>query len=230
MEYRVENKYLCTDYEIAILKNRLKNLLPIDVHQNGEAYTIRSVYFDTISNDCFYENMAGVNHRSKYRIRTYNHSEEQINFEIKEKCNGYIKKQKYALSRDVCEKVLTGKNIGNIFGEHQEIKNRILLQQKTALLRPVAVIEYERSAYVLSMGNVRITFDRNIAAAAEVEEFFEENMRMIPVLRPHQHLLEVKYDELLPDYVVEALNLENLRRVSFSKYCLGRQVLESRFY
>lgn len=226
MEYRVEKKYLCTDYEIAILKNRLQNLLPSDVHQSGECYMIRSVYFDTIYNDCFFENMAGVNHRSKYRIRIYNNSDEQIHFEIKEKCNGYIKKQKYPMSRQACEEALEGMAIGDVFEEQQQIRNRILLQQKTTLLKPVIVIDYERSAFVLPIGNVRITFDRNIAASLHVQDFFEENARMVPLLRPQQHLLEVKYDELLPDYVARALNLETLRRVSFSKYCLGRQVLE----
>lgn len=225
MEYRVEKKYLCSDYEIAILKNRLCNLLPADIYQSGESYTIRSAYFDTIYDTCFYENEAGVDRRSKYRIRIYNNSDRSINFEIKEKCNGYIKKQKYGISRQVCDEVLSGKCVSEVFDAQHQVRNRILLQQKIALLKPVIIIDYERSAFVLPTGNVRITFDRNISASSNVYDFFENSTRMIPLLPPQQHLLEVKYDELLPDYVAQTLNLENLRRVSFSKYYLGRQVL-----
>lgn len=39
-----------------------------------------------------------------------------------------------------------------------------------------------------------------------------------------QGLLEVKYDELLPDYIYEALQLGNMRQTTFSKYYLCRRL------
>ena len=37
------------------------------------------------------------------------------------------------------------------------------------------------------------------------------------------HVLEVKYDEFLPDYIYKGIELENLQRTAFSKYYLCRK-------
>lgn len=63
MEYREERKYFCSDYQLEILKHRLKAILPYDVHQKDSSYTISSLYFDTADNQCYYENSAGVDDR-----------------------------------------------------------------------------------------------------------------------------------------------------------------------
>lgn len=225
MEYRVEKKYLCTDYELELLKVRIRKLLPQDAHQDGDCYRIRSVYFDTWNDDCYYENAEGSDARSKYRIRTYNNSDSQIKFEIKQKRNGYIKKESCTIKRAECERLLNGGTMDANLSE-STVRNRVILMQRTRLLRPAIIVEYERSAYVLDAGNVRITIDRNISASRYVRYFFEENPRLVPVLEPHMHLLEVKYDEFLPDYVKQALEIGNLQQTSFSKYYLGRQAVD----
>lgn len=226
MEYRVENKYLCTDYEMAILKQRVEQLLPTDRNQKGECYSIRSVYFDTYGDECFYGNAEGVDRRNKYRIRIYDNSARKIHFEIKQKQNGYIRKESFELQQEECEKLLEGKTL-DVTVQNDSVRNRVMLQQQLKMLRPVLIVDYERSAYICSIGNVRITFDRNIAASTSVRDFFEKKIPMIPVLQPHVHLLEVKYDEVLPDYIAQALNLGNLQQISFSKYYLGRQVVDT---
>jgi hypothetical protein len=38
-----------------------------------------------------------------------------------------------------------------------------------------------------------------------------------------QHLLEVKFDEYLPDYIYHAIQMTNMRLETFSKYYLCRQ-------
>ena len=48
MEFRVENKYLVTDADLAVIKARLKTVMKQDVHQDGDCYTIRSLYFHDI--------------------------------------------------------------------------------------------------------------------------------------------------------------------------------------
>ena len=39
------------------------------------------------------------------------------------------------------------------------------------------------------------------------------------------HILEVKYDELLPDYIAQALDTGRMQQTAFSKYYLGRMAL-----
>ena len=106
MEYREERKYFCSDYQLEILKHRLKAILPYDVHQKDSSYTISSLYFDTADNQCYYENSAGVDDRKKYRIRIYDHSDSNIRFEIKEKLRGKTKKSAVPITRSQCEDLI----------------------------------------------------------------------------------------------------------------------------
>ena len=98
------------------------------------------------------------------------------------------------------------------------------------MMRPKIIIDYERTAFVDSVGNVRITFDRNIAACNRWEAFLEEKVPgMVPVLETGIHVLEVKYDEFLPDHIAQLLELGSLNRTAFSKYYLGRQAVQGVF-
>ena len=45
MEYRVENKYIISDFDMTVLSKRLEMVMQKDIHQTGNCYTIRSVYF-----------------------------------------------------------------------------------------------------------------------------------------------------------------------------------------
>ena len=97
-------------------------------------------------------------------------------------------------------------------------------------MEPKVIISYERSAFVHPTGNVRITFDRNIMASRVCDDFFEERVSgLVPVLPVGMHVLEVKYDEILPDVIAKQLEIGNLRQTAFSKYYLGRLAVAGEF-
>lgn len=225
MEYREELKYFCSDYDMEILKHRLQAFLPYDTHQKDDCYLIRSLYFDTFDDQCFYENAAGVDNRKKYRIRTYNRSDQKIQFEIKEKQRGKTKKTSYSITREECDSFLLGQSVPDI--STSPVLNQILVEEKIHLLHPVVIVEYERTAFTYPAGNVRITFDRNISALPNITDFFVEHPVKYPVLPTHQHVLEVKYDELLPDFIAQTLELGNLNQTACSKYYLCRRACDS---
>ena len=77
--------------------------------------------------------------------------------------------------------------------------------------------------YVYKNGNVRITLDTNILSSSEVETFLDPRISGRPVLPVGQQLLEVKYDEYLPDFIYRSLMLPNLRQTAFSKYYICRK-------
>ena len=55
--YRHEYKYLITEPTMAILQERIRNLIPRDPHSDIHGkYTIRSLYFDDMYNTCYYDN------------------------------------------------------------------------------------------------------------------------------------------------------------------------------
>lgn len=228
MEYRVENKYLVTDADLAVLQARLKTVMEPDEHQNGSCYEIRSVYFDDLLDNGMAENDAGLDCRKKYRIRIYDPAAEVIHLEIKEKASGLTKKSACSLTRVECDGILDG-TIPFQFDDRPAL-NQLLVQMRCSKMEPKAVIAYERTAYVYPSGNVRITFDRNIMASRYCDEFFEERLTgMTPVLPAGIHVLEVKYDELLPDHIAQQIQIGTLRQTAFSKYYLGRLALKGAF-
>lgn len=229
MEYRVENKYLVSDTELEIIACRLQNLMQKDIHQTGSCYEIRSVYFDDINDSFLEENLAGVDCRHKYRVRIYNTSGSPIKLEIKQKKHGLTKKTSCNISKEEWDSIYHNHNDID-FGDREPL-NRFLLRQKVSRMFPRVVIVYERSAYIYKTGNVRITFDRNITASKTTETFFEEKVDgLIPILPSGMHVLEVKYDELLPDIIAQQLEIGKLKKIAFSKYFLGRMAVNGEWF
>ncbi|MBQ7283749.1 MAG: VTC domain-containing protein, partial [Oscillospiraceae bacterium] len=104
------------------------------------------------------------------------------------------------------------------------------MQMRCAKMMPKTIVEYERTAFVHPIGNVRITFDRNIAASRYTDSFFcEKTQGLTPVLPAGMHVLEVKYDEFLPDFIAKQLEIGILRQTAFSKYYLGRLAVNGEF-
>lgn len=195
-----------------------------DIHQDGDAYTVRSVYFDDIDNSCMDENEAGIDHRKKFRIRTYDPAAETMRLEIKEKQNGFTRKTSCTISRSECEALLRGRRIPGF--DSRAPLNALRLASARNLMRPAAVVSYQRTAFVCPAGNVRITFDRNITVNRHTDMFLRDTMPFgMPLLPPGLHILEVKYDEFLPDHIASLLELGELRQTAFSKYYLGRLTL-----
>jgi len=199
-----------------------------DIHQTDSCYQIRSLYFDDYDDSFMGENEAGVDQRQKYRIRIYDTKGEVIHLEIKEKNRGLTKKTSCSLTLDECRRIMDGRPPVGI--DSRKPLNMLKIQMQSRLLRPKVIIAYERTAFVHPSGNVRITFDRNIEASRYCDEFFEERPSgMVPVLPARLHVLEVKYDEILPDVIAKQLEIGKLRQTAFSKYYLGRLAICGEF-
>lgn len=222
-KYRHELKYLVSAAQIAILRSRLSGLIPADSHAGADGrYTISSLYFDDLYDRCFYENENGVDPREKFRIRIYNHSTERITLELKRKERGKTLKRSAPLSPEQAKQLTLGQTVPD--AEDQPYLLRCLTKEmKQHMLRPVVIVEYERYPFVYKNGNVRITFDTNISSSSETALFLTGEYPHRPIMPSGLHLLEVKYDAYLPDFIYRALQLENLQQTAFSKYYLCRK-------
>ena len=222
-KYRHELKYQVTDAEIQMLKMRIHRLLPLDSHvaQTG-SYIIRSLYFDDYYDRCLKENENGTDPREKFRIRIYNGSSEKITLECKRKERGKTHKTSCPLTEEQTRQLMAGNPLPNI-GQQPPLLQKLTLQMMTRRLRPVVIVEYERIPFVYKNGNVRITLDTNIGSSSEVEKFLDPHISTRPVLPVGQQLLEVKYDEYLPDFIYRSLMLPSLRQTAFSKYYICRK-------
>ena len=108
-------------------------------------------------------------------------------------------------------------------GESPELLRKFIVLIRTQRFRPATIVEYERTPFIYRVGNVRVTLDQNIRSSTHFSGFFDENLPTRQILAKGQHLLEVKYDELLPEFIKEALQLGNLQQTAFSKYYLCRR-------
>ena len=223
MEYRVEQKYLVSEGQLLYLQKQLESCMEYDVHHpDGEPYTIRSVYFDDMFDSYLKENEDGTDNREKFRIRIYEGDFSTIHLECKSKLHGFTKKKKENLTLEECMCYINKEPLV-LHTEDGFLKKKVYTLNKLRRFQPVQIVEYERVAFVEKLGNVRVTLDKNICGTNQVERFCEKDIYGVPALPAGMHILEVKYDELLPDYITNALRTVSLRRTSFSKYYYTRK-------
>ncbi len=223
MKYRQELKFEVSDAELEILRGRLLPLMKMDQNQVGDAYTIRSLYFDDLQDTCLKENQDGADNRHKYRIRIYNAQTDRIRLEKKSKLRGMTRKEGCKITEEACRLYMEGKTPA--FSESaSDLEKEFYCEMKMHGMFPKTIVEYDRTAFVEPRGNVRITFDRNIRGSVLPGEFLEEKIARIPLLPSGMHVLEVKYDEFLPGYLLRTMQVGTLRRTSFSKYSYSRMI------
>ena len=230
MKYRIENKYICDSKDLQLIRSRIKHLMKSDTHgdENCE-YTVKSLYFDDYVNSGYYEKEDGVHYRKKYRLRYYDDDVSTLRLEIKKKVESYINKISCKVNKKDSSLMVKGKHLP-LKEEMSEAYKDMYLNSRRYLLKPNIIIEYDREAYVLKEGNVRITLDKNISASSQHELYLDGSYHKVPLLESGQFILEVKYDEFLPSYIYRALSLNRLQQSSFSKYYIGRNKLKKTFF
>ncbi len=230
MEYRVEDKYIITEDKAAYIEAMLKEVCEPDAHGVGGRYNIRSVYFDDMYDTCLRENEAGTDNREKYRIRSYDINASVIHLELKSKLRGYTHKDSIELSKKEAISLLNRNDRlwsdmeADSLGVNRDtyLIKKLCAKMQYLRMQPVVLIEYERTAYTYRVGNVRITFDRNIGVSRDYMELWDNTPYMMPVMPRGQLILEIKYDELLPDYIRQIVDIGSLNKTAYSKYYYGR--------
>lgn len=226
-KWRHEYKYFSPELLLDELEKRCCVVMKKDSHVSEKGfYHIRSIYFDDLYNTCYHENENGTDPREKFRIRIYDCSDKRISLELKQRKMGKCLKSSCPLSKERLNAIIDGyfQNISLIPRKddsfiYKKFYSEILFRR----LRPVNIVCYDRVPFVCKIGNVRVTFDRNIRSADDFEKFFSEDLPTRPILPAGTNLLEVKFDELLPDYIYDVLSTEKLKATSFSKYYLCRK-------
>ncbi|MGM1045105.1 MAG: polyphosphate polymerase domain-containing protein [Bacillota bacterium] len=226
LKYRHELKFFVNQHQYQIISTRLRNLVSRDQHASSSGeYHIRSLYFDDINNKALHEKLGGIRDRVKYRIRIYNIEDTTIHFEKKIKFRDYIAKVKEPLTREMTDEIMVGRFEGlNI--PDKPLLMELYHEMKHNLLRPKVIVDYVREPYVCHHGNVRITFDKELRSGLHSTELFNKNLDPVRAIDENLIIMEVKYDEYIPEYIKAALQLEGLNRQSASKYVMCRKFLK----
>lgn len=220
MAYRHEWKHVISPADLLVLRQRLPLLMEWDPHATGGEYLVRSLYFDNAADTILREKLDGVNVREKFRLRYYNGDPTFLRLEKKSKINGLCLKQSAPLSPAQAQALLSGElNWMKSSPEplHRELYDGMLHRG----LRPKTVVDYTREPFVLSAGHVRVTLDYNLRTAARCADFLDPACLTLPV-GTSPIILEVKWNEYLPDIIRDAVQLPNCRSGAFSKYAQCR--------
>lgn len=222
-KYRHEFKYPVSEIELEIIKNRISPLMELDANAGSERqYNISSLYFDDLYDTCYYDKENGFDPREKFRIRIYNHDNGRISLECKRKERSKILKTSCLISPVQAEKLCRGEYLRDI-GSQPPLLRKFTEQMMSRGLHPVIIVEYNRIPFVYKYGNIRVTFDMDLSSSTEVTNFLTGQITKRPVMETGLHLLEVKYDEYIPDVIYNALQIDNLEQMAFSKYSLCRK-------
>ena len=189
--------------------------------RNG--YFVRSLYFDSYSDKSLKENEEGLFFRQKFRLRIYDLDASEIKFEIKNKFGEHVFKETATISRNVALKIIDG-DYADLLKYNNPTLNKIYATFTLGNYKPKLIVEYQRDAFLLDLFNIRITFDKNIRLSNSNFDLFSKNSHTLPILLSDQHLLEIKFNQTLPDHIRSILQIDSFEKTGFSKYSIGRKL------
>ena len=219
-QYRHEWKHEINAADLMALRARLRTVLRPDSHGNNGKYIIRSLYFDDLWDTALRQKIDGVDRRDKFRIRLYDMDTGVIRLEKKSKRGGLCRKVSAPLTAEEAQSIVDGRI--EWMAESSEPLLQELYHQMTArMLRPKTIVDYTREAFTYGPGNVRVTLDYHIRTGLKCTDLLNADCLTVPV-KDDPVILEVKWDEFLPDIVRDAVQLRDRHAAAFSKYAACR--------
>lgn len=219
---RYELKHNISKADCHLLRNNLRHFMKIDPHGDDGKYLIRSVYFDNFENKIFTQKTEGLYHRDKYRARLYDYNTNFINIEKKSKRDNLTYKTKCRITAEEYELIRYG-DIEWMSNDSRLLLRELYMHMNLFQIKPITVVDYEREVYIYEQGNVRVTFDSNVKTSYREIDFLNRDLLMVDALDPNTVILEVKYDEFLPDTIKHLLQVVQTSKTAFSKYQLSRR-------
>jgi len=222
-EYRYELKFVINKQLGYFLKNQLSYIMDYDPNSlsREKSYFIRSLYFDDLVNTALREKVDGVEFRTKYRIRFYNFDPSRgIRLECKQKAESFTTKSSIAIDEMMIHKIVNN-DIYDIPLDNDNLLSRFLVDKRYHNLVPTVIVDYDRLAFTYPLSDVRITFDEDIRSGVYNHDLFDRSAIGIPVLDSHQSVMEVKFNEFLPESLMLILDTVPKFRVAISKFAFS---------
>ncbi|MBI4721701.1 MAG: polyphosphate polymerase domain-containing protein [Candidatus Stahlbacteria bacterium] len=241
---RREYKYLVPKELIDDIRNEMAPYVQLDKFsetQKEKQYTVRSVYYDTKTFDCYDEKIEGFKVKKKFRIRGYNSCEENgiVFLEIKRKYEDFIEKNRAPLKWNQVRSLFsvcgfdTSAKAGQESNPYIRIPfeenskedkdaRRFLYNYYSKKLLPTVLVIYEREAFYSKFDpSLRITFDKNIRSLLYPSLDLLYINEDVKYALAHHFIFEVKfYRSCLPLWIKSIITRYQLQRLSLSKYTI----------
>lgn len=220
IRYRHEWKHEISLFDMVVLRGRLSAVMGSDSHAVNGQYLIRSLYFDTQQDKALREKIDGVNHREKFRLRYYNGDTGYIVLEKKSKRDGLCGKEQVQVGLAEVEHILA-KRVDRLMLHEESLVRELATKIRLEGLEARTIVDYRREPFVYGPGNVRVTLDYDIRTGRNPGDFLNPDSITIPA-GAAPIILEVKWDEYLPDVIRDVVQLKGCHTASFSKYAACR--------
>ncbi len=220
VQYRHEWKHELTFLDLLTLRQRLRAVMEPDPHAVGGKYFIRSLYFDNQNDKALREKLDGVNMREKFRIRYYNSDTALIHLEKKSKMNGLGAKSSAPLTAAEAQRIVDH-DVEWMPDSGRPLVQELYCKMRSQGLQPKTIVDYTREPFIYRPGNVRVTFDYDIRTGLRCTDFLNPDCVTIPA-GDAPILMEVKWDEFLPDLIRDAVQMPSRHAAAFSKYAQCR--------
>ena len=220
MDFRHEWKHEISYGDMLVLRQRLRTVMKPDPHAKDGKYFIRSLYFDNAADKALREKLDGVNCRKKFRIRCYNHDPGLIRLEKKSKQNSLGCKKTANLTAEETQAILDG-HLDWMKDADRPLVWELYSKMRGQGLMPKTIVDYWREPFIYPAGNVRVTLDYDIRTGLRSTDFLNPDCVTIPA-GDAPIILEVKWDEFLPDLIRNIVQLEGRHTSAFSKYAICR--------
>jgi hypothetical protein len=222
-QFRHELKYYISRQGYAVLAPRLRTVMHYDENANEDGrYHIRSLYFDDADDTDLRSKIDGLDDREKIRVRIYDFTDTVIKLERKEKAGQYVLKESMSITHAEYDSLKNG-DPTFLLSRKEQPAGKVFLRMKHNGLRPVKVVDYFREAYVFPVEETRITFDMDLRMGADDFEIFNRNMLTVPMLEKGIIILEIKFNNFLPEIVRNLLQGIPTTRYAISKYAICRR-------
>lgn len=215
---RYEKKYLLTETEYKLIKQRLENKLAIDKFGRS---TICNIYFDTPDRYLIRNSLEKPIYKEKLRLRSYGTPSEgdMVFIELKKKYDGIVYKRREKMELSMAERYLYDLEPASRSSQITREIDWVLQFYKG--IAPSMYISYNRTAmYGLEDKELRITFDSNILWREE-ELWLECGVWGNPLLKEGCRLMEIKIPGAMPLWLSHILDELEIYPTSLSKYGKG---------
>lgn len=217
---RHELKHYINYSDVLQLRARLPFVASPDKNATeGNGYRVKSLYFDNYNDKALKEKIDGINDREKFRLRLYDNNISFIRLEKKSKINGICFKESTIITEEECRLLLHG-DLTILKENGKSLCLELYSKMNYQQLRPKNIVDYRREAFVYTMGNVRVTLDYDIHTSYNIHDFLKSEPISIPI--HGVYILEVKYDNFLPEIIRGIASLSSRQSAAFSKYAATR--------
>lgn len=227
---RKELKFLLSLKDRLYLLNCLNKLLTPDAYGGYNGYSVRSLYFDSCSNEDYFQKMNKTTHRKRIRLRIYSLEDKKVKFEMKRKSFGRQLKETISITREDAIEIMNMNYEVLLKYKNSPLAEYAYDVMTTSNYRPVSLVQYSRRAFTHKDFNTRITLDNNLIYTDFDHDLFSDKVNFKEALPKDQTILEVKYDRFLFSQIQDVLKNCNFVGPPPSKYATSRQLLTSFHY